>query len=82
MTPQIVNMFDAKTNLSQLVAQALAGNDVMIAKDGKPLVRLVPIATEKKPRVPGRLKGQIWISDDFDDEDPEINRMFYGSDDK
>lgn len=73
----MTNIYQAKTNLSQLVAQALAGNEVIIAKAGKPVVKLVPYAVEKKPRTFGKFKGQISVSDDFDEEDEVINKMFY-----
>ncbi|MBI3577208.1 type II toxin-antitoxin system Phd/YefM family antitoxin [Candidatus Gottesmanbacteria bacterium] len=79
---QMTNIYQAKTNLSALIEQVLAGKDVVIAKAGKPVVKMVPYLMHKKPRVPGRLKGKIWISDDFNEEDPEINKLFYGSDDE
>lgn len=79
MSLQMTNIYQAKTNLSQLVNLALAGEDVVIAKAGKPVVKLVPYTVEKKQRIPGRLKGKIWISDDFDEESEEINKFFYGS---
>ncbi|MEK7573687.1 MAG: type II toxin-antitoxin system Phd/YefM family antitoxin [Patescibacteria group bacterium] len=75
---QIINIHQAKTNLSKLIEQAVAGNDVIIAKAGKPVAKLVGYKKPLKPRKLGLLKGKIWISDDFDDEDPEINKMFYG----
>jgi prevent-host-death family protein len=60
-----VNMHEAKTNLSRLVDEAVAGEEVIIAKAGKPAVRLVPV--EPMPaRQFGLLKGQIQIGDDFD----------------
>ncbi len=77
MSLQMTNIYQAKTNLSQLVAQALAGNEVIIAKAGKPVVKLVPYEEPKKPRTFGKFKGQISVSDDFDEEDEEINKMFY-----
>lgn len=80
MALQLTNIYQAKTNLSQLVNQALAGEDVVIAKAGKPVVKLVPYVTEKKPRTFGKFKGQITIADDFDEEDEEINKLFYGGD--
>ena len=68
----IVNMHQAKTSLSKLVERALAGEEIVIARNGEPLVQLVPIAKEHKPRVPGRWKGQIWIAPDcFDDMSEE-----------
>jgi prevent-host-death family protein len=62
---EIVNMHQAKSSLSRLVEKALAGEDVVIARNGEPLVKLVPVQKEeRKPRVPGRGKGQIWIAPD------------------
>ncbi|HMD64144.1 MAG TPA: type II toxin-antitoxin system prevent-host-death family antitoxin [Stellaceae bacterium] len=51
---EVVNMHQAKSSLSRLVERALAGEDVVIARNGEPLVRLVPIPKEREPRVPGR----------------------------
>jgi prevent-host-death family protein len=61
---EVVNMHEAKSSLSRLVERALAGEDVVIARNGEPLVRLVPIPKKREPRVPGRYKGKIWISPD------------------
>lgn len=66
---KIVNMHEAKSTLSRLVDQASAGEEIIIAKAGKPKARLVPIKETKavpKPRPLGLLKGKIWIADDFD----------------
>ncbi|HEY3800563.1 MAG TPA: type II toxin-antitoxin system prevent-host-death family antitoxin [Caulobacteraceae bacterium] len=62
----IFNMHQAKTQLSKLVAAALAGEEVVIARDGTPLVTLTPVATACKPtgRRPGTLKGLIGVPDD------------------
>ncbi len=59
------NMHEAKSKLSQLVESALMGEEVIIAKSGKPAVRLVPCKPSKK-RVFGKLKGKINLSDNFD----------------
>lgn len=69
-----VNVLEAKTQLSRLLDRAEAGEDVIIARAGHPVVRLVPICTGAldAPRVLGALKGKGWIADDFDvplDED-------------
>ena len=72
---EIVNMHKAKTTLSQLVERALAGEEVVIARDGTPLVRLVPIPQKPEPRVPGRSKGKVWISPDFELTDQEIGEF-------
>jgi len=69
----VINMHEAKTTLSRLVERALAGEEIVIARNGTPLVRLVPVTQKAEPRVPGRLKGQIWISPDFELSDEEID---------
>ena len=58
-------MHEAKSKLSQLVESALMGEEVIIAKSGKPAVRLVPCKPSKK-RVFGQFKGKIKLADDFD----------------
>jgi prevent-host-death family protein len=59
-----LNLYEAKTQLSSLVELAAAGEEIIIAKNGKPMAKLVAI--ERVKRKPGRLKGKIWISPDFD----------------
>jgi prevent-host-death family protein len=54
-----VNLHDAKTNLSQLVDRAAASEEIVIAKAGRPMARLVPLAERTAPRVPGPLKGRL-----------------------
>jgi antitoxin (DNA-binding transcriptional repressor) of toxin-antitoxin stability system len=61
---EIVNMHQAKTSLSRLVERALAGEEVVIARNGERLVKLAPVPKERKPRVPGRYKGQIRMAPD------------------
>jgi prevent-host-death family protein len=73
---ETVNMHRAKSTLSRLVERALSGEDVVIARNGEPLVRLVPVPKERKRRVPGRSKGKIWISPDFEFTDEEITELF------
>lgn len=70
------NMHEAKTHLSRLVEQAIAGEEVVIARAGKPLVRLVPFIEEKPRRQFGRLKGKVWIAPDFDETPQEIIDSF------
>jgi prevent-host-death family protein len=73
----VYNVHAAKTRLSRLLEEAMAGKDVVIAKAGKPMVRLVPFKVEKKPRRPGALRGRIRIHKDFDAPLPaEISRAF------
>lgn len=61
-----VNIHEAKTNLSRLIEAVAEGDEVVIAKAGKPMVRLVPFVENKSPRRLGGLKGKIQIADDFD----------------
>lgn len=73
---EIVNMHQAKSSLSRLVEKALAGEEVVIARNGEPLVQLVPVQKKRQPRVPGRLKGRVWMSPDFEFTDKEIEELF------
>jgi prevent-host-death family protein len=77
----VVNMHEAKTNLSRLVERAAAGEDIVIARNGIPVVRLVPAREANAQRRTGGFDGRIWIADDFDAEDAEISAMFYGESD-
>ena len=61
-----VNISEAKTQLSKLIELAEKGQDVVITRAGKPVVRLTKLEPVKRPIRYGVLKGQIWISDDFD----------------
>ncbi len=60
----IVKTHQAKTQLSKLIDAALAGEEVVIARGDRPVVKLTPLATVKKKRTPGRLKGLISVPDD------------------
>ncbi len=68
-----VNLYEAKTTLSKLVERAAAGEEIVIAKAGRPLARLVPLAKTKSkgPRELGLFAGQVVMGDDFDDPLPE-----------
>jgi prevent-host-death family protein len=68
---ETVSLYEAKTQLSRLVDRAAAGEEIVIAKAGKPVARLVPFEPRREPRRPGLMKGQIWIADDFDEPLPE-----------
>jgi prevent-host-death family protein len=74
---RIVNIHAAKTHLSRLVEDAAAGEEIVIAKSGKPLARLVSLQEPPKKRVLGRLRGKIIVPDDFDAPLPdEILSLF------
>lgn len=72
------NIYNAKTNLSKLIEEVEKGKEVVIARAGKPVARLVSYKNKLRPRKPGLLKGKISIPDNFNDEDKEINKLFYG----
>jgi prevent-host-death family protein len=61
----LVNVHDAKTNFSKLLEQAHAGQEIILAKAGKPYARMMPLAVEPPKRRPGRLKGIITVGDAF-----------------
>ena len=67
---KISNIHQAKSQLSKLIESALAGEEIVIAKAGKPLVRLIPYQEDEQPRNPGGWEGKVVMSDDFDEELP------------
>lgn len=71
------NIHQAKTNLSKLLVEVAKGKEVIIAKAGKPVAKLVPHSEDLEPRKIGLLKGKIEIPDNFNDEDEELNKLFY-----
>jgi len=62
-----VNIHEAKTHLSKLIQEAIAGEDVVIAKDNKPVVKLVALLHQKSQRQLGTAKGKMVMTDDFDE---------------
>ena len=81
MTNAIVNLYQAKTSLSQLVERAAGGEEIIIAKAGKPKARLVPLADRAGPREPGGWEGKVWVAEDFDKPLPaDIQAGFEGKD--
>jgi prevent-host-death family protein len=72
----IVNIHEAKTQLSKLLARVAAGEEITIAKAGRPIARLVP-CHQPRERVPGRYAGQGYIADDFDAPLREVEDEFY-----
>ncbi len=63
---ETVNIYDAKTHLSQLVDKAAAGEDVVVSRHGKPLVRITRLEPSKRPIKFGLLKGKLSVPADFD----------------
>ncbi|MHA4868635.1 type II toxin-antitoxin system Phd/YefM family antitoxin [Duganella sp. PWIR1] len=75
----IVDIQQAKTQFSKLVEATASGEEVIIAKAGKPMVRLIPVSSPRVERKIGGMEGKIWIADDFDGPLPEeIQRAFEG----
>jgi prevent-host-death family protein len=64
--PSKVNIHHAKTHLSRLIEDVAGGNEILIAKGGRPMARLVPLGRDDSPRKPGLLKGKLRIAEDFD----------------
>jgi prevent-host-death family protein len=71
-----VNIHEAKTHLSRLLERVAMGEEVIIAKAGTPVAKLVPVKKTPK-RVFGSAKGDFTVPDNFNDPDPEIEDMFY-----
>lgn len=66
-----VNVHDAKTHFSKLLERVALGEEVVIARAGHPVARLVPIAPEVPERLPGTARGDVWVGEDFDAPLPE-----------
>lgn len=65
-----VNVHEAKTHLSRLLERVERGEEIVIARAGKPVARLVPAEPKPKRGMYGKYKGQIWMSEDFNDPLP------------
>lgn len=72
-----VNVYEAKTRLSQLIDKAAAGEEVIIARNGTPVAKLIAVHRAPTRREPGALRGKIFIADDFD-EDHDLTVLFGG----
>lgn len=77
MTVQ-VNVYEAKTHLSRLLEQVAAGEEVVIARSGRPVARLVPYVRQGSARRPGAWRGRVTIADDFDTLPAELEAAFTG----
>ena len=63
---ETINIHQAKTQLSRLIERVNAGEEIVIAKAGRPVARLVPVGASAVPRTPGLMKGRIRVGKDFD----------------
>ena len=74
-----VNVHEAKTHLSRLLQRVAAGEEVIIARAGTPVARLVAVETKNKVRPLGMDRGRMWVADDFDAPLPDdLLKAFYG----
>ena len=71
-----VNVHDAKTHLSRLLERVEAGEEITLARAGRPIARLVPFRARGEPRKPGIWRGKVVIGPDFDDPLPEFDEAF------
>jgi prevent-host-death family protein len=72
-----VNVHQAKTHLSNLLKRVEAGEEITISRAGVPVARLIAAAPKGQTRPMGMLRGKMWIADDFDAPDPELEALFY-----
>ncbi|NJD28412.1 MAG: type II toxin-antitoxin system Phd/YefM family antitoxin [Chloroflexi bacterium] len=73
-----VNIHEAKTHLSRLVERVEAGEEITLARAGRPVARLIPYRPRREPRKLGMWKGKVWLADDWDSAatNAEIGRLF------
>jgi prevent-host-death family protein len=74
------NIHEAQSQLSHLIEMAIAGEEVIISKAGKPVVKLVPYPDQSNPRPSGVWKGKVKIAKDFDELPSDLARAFQGED--
>ena len=74
----IVNVYEAKTHLSQLLDRVANGEEIVIARGGRPVAQLVPLSKQREPRVFGAWRGRVRIAPDFDVLPPELEAAFRG----
>jgi prevent-host-death family protein len=73
-----VNIHEAKTHLSRLIEKVEAGEEIVIARAGRPVARLVSYRKTSRPRIPGRWRDQIVVAPDFDAPNDQIIQDFEG----
>ena len=72
-----VNVHEAKTLFSRLLKRVALGEEVIIAKAGAPVAKLISFDPQPKARIFGSAKGEFTLPDDFNEPDPEIEKLFY-----
>jgi len=76
MTTHVVNTHEAKSRLSELIREAEAGVEVIVARNGQPVARIVPWRADKPVRVPGAWAGRVEHADDLVGPDDDVTSMF------
>jgi prevent-host-death family protein len=71
-----VTVTEAKTQLSSLIERVTGGEEIVIRRGQRPVAKLIAYSPGGKRRTPGDLAGQIWMSDDFNEPDEELERLF------
>lgn len=74
-----VNIHEAKTHLSRLLQKVAEGEEVIIARAGVPVARLIAVPRAEETRPLGIARGEIWMADDFDAPMPELEARFYNA---
>lgn len=72
-----VDIREAETQLSSLLREVSEGEEIVIARAGKPIARLLAYDESNEPRRPGAWRGQVWMADDFDETPKEVINSFY-----
>ena len=72
-----VNIHQAKTHLSRLLRRVAGGEEITIAHAGKPVAKLIAAGPKTNSRPMGMDRGKVWIAEDFDAPDPELESLFY-----
>lgn len=75
-----VNIYQAKTQFSRLLERVEAGEEIVIARAGRPVARLVPYARRSGKRIPGAWRGKVHMADDFDELPDDLLAAFHGDD--
>ena len=76
MTTRVINTHEAKSRLSELIREAEAGREVIVARNGKPVAKIIPWPPAHAPRVPGAWKGSVSYAGDVVGPDPEVEALF------
>jgi prevent-host-death family protein len=79
MSTRIVNTHEAKSRLSQLIREAEQGGEVILARNGHPVAKIIPWPPARPPRVPGRWGGQVDVGDDLISSDADVVALFDAS---